>query len=406
MKFSIQSSELVKLVNKTHSVADSRSSMPILGCVLIDAQQSDQVRFSTTDLYLHVLAVGAASVAKPGGIAIPAKSFQSIVKSLPDGEVDVAVDTSKLTVQITMGRGGKKISFKLAGRSAQDFPEGVPVDDNSPAWELPVAALLELIGLTNFSMSTDDTRPHLAGTLVEYDLQAKVITMVTTDGHRLSVGRHPVTTAEATMDLSALIPHRGIIEIKRFLDEIRVSTKKSETEAMVRLQMDKSSRAIRLSYEGSSLTVKLADEQFPPYKKVVPDDDKCARAFSVSAASIVETLRRIGLVAKGNSGNGCQFTLDHETGELRVSAANTFDAQEGHEELDVDVVRTPTNTAEQPPKVTIGFSVKYLLEPIAAMAAQGVSEVTFALNEPLDPIKVYPTHDPEMLVGVVMPMRI
>ena len=48
--------------------------------------------------------------------------------------------------------------------------------------------LAELISLTQYSMSHDDTRPHLAGTLFEGD--GKVVRMVTTDGHRLSKAEH------------------------------------------------------------------------------------------------------------------------------------------------------------------------------------------------------------------------
>lgn len=402
MKFTIQSSELLRLVNKTHSVADHRSSMPIVGCLLITASGTDEVRFGATDFYLDVRTGGVAVVTKPGSIAIPAKSFHQIVRSLPEGEVEFAVDTHKLTANLTMGKGkGKKLSFKLPGMDPNDFPPGLTVEDQSPVWDLPVAALLELIGLTNFSMATDETRPHLAGTLVEYDIQSKTLTMVTTDGHRLSVGRHPIETAQATMDLSVLVPGRGIVEIKRFLEDVRALNKKAETEPFVRLQSDKSARMIRMSYSGSELTVKLADEQFPPYKKVVPDEANCARAFSLSAATVVETLRRIGLVARGNAGNGCVLHLNADEEAIRISASTT-DAQEGQEELDVDVVRSPSGS----PTLSMGFSVKYLLEPISAMVAQGVTDVTFALNNELDPIKVYPTNDPDMLVGVVMPMRI
>lgn len=399
MKFTMQTHELLRLVNKTQSIADQRGSMQILGCLLITAD-GDEVRFGANDFYLDIRTSAKAAVSKPGGIAINAKTLHQITRALPDGEVLFEVDQQKRTASLSIGSGRGKVNFKLAGLDPVDFPPKLAIDANSPAWDFPVSALLELIGLTNFSMSTDDTRPHLAGTLLEYDLKSKTLTAVTTDGHRLSVAHTPLTTTQGTMDMSVLIPHRGIVETKKFLEEIKSTTKKAETPPEVRVQSDRTARSMRLSYEGTELTVKLADEQFPPYKQVVPSDERCLRAFSVSGSAILETFRRMALVARGNSGNGCALHVDHESGLLRVTA-NNGEGQEGSEDLSVDVTRTP-----DVPKLSIGFSVKYLMEPIGAMVAQGVTDVTFAMNEPLDPIKVYPTNDPEMLVGVVMPMRL
>ena len=53
----------------------------------------------------------------------------------------------------------------------------------------------QLIALTHYSMSSDETRPHLAGALFEGD--GKTVRMVTTDGHRLSKAEDKQATAEA-----------------------------------------------------------------------------------------------------------------------------------------------------------------------------------------------------------------
>src|SRR5690606_29026100 len=99
--------------------------------------------------------------------------------------------------------------------------------------------------------------------------------------------------------------------------------------------------------EGIQLSVKLADEQFPPYAKVIPQNQD--KRVVCSRAALVEALRRISLVSSDKSG-GVRLML--QDGSLRVVSENP-DVGEGSEEVDVDYAAEP---------LTIGFNAKYFLD--------------------------------------------
>src|SRR5262249_23833855 len=135
--------------------------------------------------------------------------------------------------------------------------------------EIGVDALSDLISLTQYSMSHDDTRPHLAGTLFEGD--GKVLRMVSTDGHRLSKAERKVDGAQMA-SFSMLLPHKGIAEQKRLIEEIKAERKKSEAKETIGVAT--LSGNVFFRHDSVVLNAKLAEEQFPPYQKVIPSKQK------------------------------------------------------------------------------------------------------------------------------------
>jgi DNA polymerase-3 subunit beta len=387
MELSISKKDFLRGLARTHAVADRKSSMPILSNVLLSADDSGLLRFAATDLYLAVSASAEANIKRGGTVALSARTLFDIVKNLPEGEVKLAVDKQNAVLL----RSGK-IKFRIPGMPGEDFP-ALPSAGEGSFCELDVNLLTQLIGLTQYSMSSDDTRPHLAGSLFECD--GKSVRMVTTDGHRLS-------KAEALFDtntkFSILVPQKGIAELKRLLEDA-----KSERRAPVR---ERSAERAELSpdepvtvgvatvggnafFRGQDvqLSVKLADEQFPPYAKVIPQSH--SRRVVCSRELLVDSLRRISLVASDKSG-GVRLAL--EPGKLEIVSENP-DVGEGSEELDVDFVGE---------KVAIGFNARYLLEALSAMPDD---EVVLELGGELDPGVIKPLTDTRF-VGVIMPMRI
>src|SRR4051794_19860354 len=204
MELSISKKDFLRGLTRTHAVADRKSSMPILSNVLLSADEAGILRLAATDLYLAVNASAEAKVKRGGSVAISARTLFDIVKNLPEGEVKLAVDKNH-AVQLRSG----KIKFRIPGMPGEDFPP-LPSPGEVAFAELDATTLGQLIGLTQYSMSSDDTRPHLAGTLFEID--GKVVRMVTTDGHRLSKAEAP---SPGTITFTMLVPQKGVLELKR-----------------------------------------------------------------------------------------------------------------------------------------------------------------------------------------------
>ena len=197
---------------------------------------------------------------------------------------------------------------------------------------------------------------------------------------------HNETSTGVTSEFTMLVPHKGVTELKRMIEEARSDIKGGDAAATVAVAKTKGHAFF--VREGLSLSVKLADEQFPPYNKVIPKQQ--SKRVVASRARLVESLRRINLVANDKSG-GVQLHLT--PGLLRVQSQNP-DVGEGTEELEVDYAGDP---------LSIGFNAKYLLEALNALSHD---EVALELNGEVDPGVLKPVGDGADFVGVVMPMRI
>lgn len=378
MELTIDKQQFLRGLARTHGVADRKSSMHILSNVLLNAEAPDRLRLSATDLYLGVTAVVPANIQQSGTIAVSARTLFDIAKNLPDGEVSWKLSDSH-AVELRCG----KVRYRIPAMPGEDFPP-LPNPGDTDFAHLEASVLSELISLTQYSMSHDDTRPHLAGTLFEGD--GKIVRMVTTDGHRLSKAEHKISGKSQMMSFSMLVPHKGISELKRLLDDVKGSKGKGDEATTVGIA-SAGGNAFFVR-DDLSLSVKLADENFPPYSKVIPT--KQSRTVVAARAPLVEALRRISLVANDKSG-GVQLMI--EPGLLRIQSQNP-EVGEGSEEVDVDYAGD---------ELRIGFNARYLLDALSALPHD---EVAIELSGERDPGVLKPMGDGSEFVGVIMPMRI
>lgn len=378
MELTIEKQDFLRGLARTHGVADRKSSMHILSNVLLSTEGSDHLRLSATDLYLGVTAVVPAKIERGGIIAVAARTLFDIVKNLPDGEVSWTLSDTH-AVELRSG----KVRYRIPAMPGEDFPP-LPNAGDVEFAELDAANLAELISLTQYSMSHDDTRPHLAGTLFEGD--GKVVRMVTTDGHRLSKAERKITGKGPMMNFSMLVPHKGISELKRLLDDVRASKGKSDGVSAIAIATAGGNAFFKR--DDLSLSVKLAEEHFPPYNKVIPT--RQSRTVIASRGPLVEALRRISLVANDKSG-GVQLMI--EPGTLRLQSQNP-DVGEGSEEVDVDYAGD---------ELRIGFNARYLLDALGALPHD---EVALELSGERDPGVLKPVGSDSEYIGVIMPMRI
>ena len=378
MELTISKKEFVRSLARTHSVADRKSSMPMLSNILLSAEDRKTLRFAATDLYLSVTSTTAATIDKGGTIALAARTLFDIVKSLPEGDVTLKVIDNH-AAEIRSGR----VRFKIPGMPGNDFPS-LPSPGNVEFAELSAEALGRLIALTQYSMSSDETRPHLSGALLEGD--AKTVRMVTTDGHRLSKAEYKQEAQGRMLNFEMLVPSKGVAELRRLIDEVKSNQPKGEEQPAL-VQVAKAGGSAFFRHDDVLLSVKLAEEQFPPYSKVIPKQQQ--RRVVVKRLSLLDSLKRIGLVANDKSG---AVRFEVAPGTLRITSDNP-EVGEGSEELDVDFAGEG---------VEVGFNVRYLLDALGALSED---EIAFELGGQLDPGMIKPV-GPTEFVGVIMPMRI
>jgi DNA polymerase-3 subunit beta len=368
--------DLGRILARCQGVADKKSTMPVLGNVLLEAQKTGELGLAATDLYLGVSGSISAKIEKPGSVAVGARDLFERVKMMPEGNITIAQQGDGA---VTIRSQGQARRYTLKGLPGSDFPTLPQPGDGASSMILGTEVLAELIAKTHFSIAADDTRPHLNSAL--FQMEGHNVRMVTTDGHRLSKMEIEQPEHEATA--SMLIPLKGIQELKRLCDEAKsdgtghISVLHSGTNAFFRVP-------------GLQLGIKLVEVQFPPYGQVIPKETR--HLITAPRALVADALKAVSLAANDRTG-GVKVTLGSNMMRFSSESAESGD---GFDEVPVDY-----NGSE----LTVGFNAHYLLQVLSTIDQE---DVVLGVSGELDPATVRPATPVGRsdYLAVIMPMRI
>lgn len=375
MQVTVSKKELLRLLARCQGVADKKSTMPVLGNVLLQAS-GNGLRLSATDLFLSVSGEVPAEVTTKGSVAVGARDLFERVKAMPEGKLSITTtDGSSTTVRAV----GQPRRYTLHGIPGADFPQLPEPGKGETTLTLDVEVVALLISTTHFSISSDETRLHLNSALFEW--KAGTARMVTTDGHRLS--RMQMTVDLKAPDTTMLVPLKGVQELRRLCDEAR-------SEGVKTLQLQRSGQNAFFQIGGIQFGVKLVDAQFPPYDQVIPT----STAYSIVAprAAVADAIRAVSIAASDRTG-GIKISLDHNV--IRFSSESP-ESGDGFDEVPVEYNGDP---------FTVGFNAKYFLDVLSAIECD---ELNLGISGELDPAVIRPAQNLEGsdYLAVVMPMRI
>ena len=210
MKFNITKDVLLKGIQEVQSAISTKSSLPILSNILIEATE-DQLVLTTTDLDIGITSKISIKSQVAGAITIPAKKFSDIIKELPDSEtISISVKKNNL-VNIECG----KSVFKIMGLPKEEFPQ-LPEFKDKDSLTLPQKKLKIMLRLTGFAISHDESRYVLNGVL--FVIKPTYIRMVATDGRRLAMVEDKMQLPK-TLERKFIVPTKAVNELDKSLSE-------------------------------------------------------------------------------------------------------------------------------------------------------------------------------------------
>ena len=178
MKLTCSKSSLLKGVNIVSKAVPSRTTMPILECILIDAS-ANEIKLTANDMELGIETIIDGQIEERGIIALNAKIFSEIVRKLPDSDVTIQTDDKFKTI-ITC----EKAKFNIAGKSGDDFSY-LPYIERNEKVTVSEFTLKEVIRQTIFSISDNDANKLMTGEL--FEIRENKMKVVSLDGHRISI---------------------------------------------------------------------------------------------------------------------------------------------------------------------------------------------------------------------------
>jgi len=207
MKIRCQKSDLVKGVSIVSKAVPTKTTMPILECILIDAT-TNIIKLTANDMELGIETVIEGTIERKGLIALDARIFSDIVRKLPDNEIVIEADPGNLQTLITC----EKAKFNISGKSGEDFSYLPYIERDEPVI-ISQFTLKEVIRQTIFSIADNDSNKLMSGELFEMD--GDILKVVTLDGHRISIRK--IELKSSYDPRKVVVPGKTLMEVSKIL---------------------------------------------------------------------------------------------------------------------------------------------------------------------------------------------
>lgn len=379
MKIRIAKSVFVSGLQQVLNVVGTRTSLPILSNVLLNAREGG-LELTTTNLDMGIRCSVNATVTEEGRIALPARKLASIIKALPDAEIEL--DCSQNQAKITCGRS----KFRIMGMDDGEFPS-LPVFEQNQAFVLEQQKLLSMLRHVSFAQSEDENRYLLNGVFFSFKSEEDKtqLHLVATDGRRLSLMHQDVEAPEAFQNMEFILPAKAVAELERLLQQTApIKIYFNDKQVAFELELEDSAKDNGLKHT-IYLVSKKVEGRFPNYQQVIPQNTE--HHIRLERALLLECIQRAALVSN----------LDNSTVKLKFGenlleiSASSAEFGEAQESIAIAYEEAP---------VTIAFNPRFLLDPLKALQDD---DIFFEFKDELSP-GVIKTND--QFLCVVMPLRL
>ena len=276
------------LVVKDSLSAFSRVRLDASGCLSVTGSNGDvQVEWRLEDV----------DIEQPGTVTVPGAAFVSFVGAMPEGNVEMGAANHRLAIE----SGGVK--FRLVAGEAADFPMMAgPKAEAKESLHIDAGLMREMLRKVKFAVSTDATRPALAG--VNIDLKDGMFGMTATDGRRLA--HVEMVGAERSLAVNATLPTKTVAILYWLLERMG--------EGDVDVLFDRS--AVRIVGDKWALTSKVPADKYPGWRRVVPEG--LPHLIRIKRMMFLEAMGRAALAS--DEAGGVKIRI--EEGRVTFAARN------------------------------------------------------------------------------------
>jgi DNA polymerase-3 subunit beta len=259
------------------------------------------------------------------------------------------------------------------GLSKDDFPQlpDIPTTGKTVDMvKIPQKILKNMVQLTSFAMSHDETRYVLNGIL--FSFKDKNLKLVATDGRRLAIIQKEVLES-GSVKKDVILPMKTIQELSRNLTE--------EGEVIFYFKENQ----LQINLGPVNITSRLIEGEYPNYEQVIPKKTK--EEVKLSTQDFLQATRRASILTSQES----QSVKINIIKDRMIITKNTPELGEAREEIEVDY---------KGGELVIGFNPNFLID---ALKNIGEENVQFAFIDPEKPAMIKSGED---YTYVVLPMQV
>ena len=339
MKFIVSSSTLFSHLQAISRVINSKNSLPILDCVLIELQEGTLTMTASDNETTLSTTIEVSDYEGEGAFAISSKTILEALKENPEQPLDFNVNLETLAISVTYQNG----NYNLIGQDAMEFPRLKQLSTNVVNLTIGAETLLSGINRCVFATADDELRPVMNG--VYFDITPQDITMVASDGHKLV--RNKAFSVASNEKAAFILPKKPSTLLKNLLPK---------EQGDVTISFDDSNALFTL--ENYQMNCRLIEGRYPNYNSVIPQNNP--HKAIVDRTSFISALRRVSVFSSQASS---LIKLSLEENAIVISAQDMDFSTSAEETLACQYDGKP---------MSIGFKSSFLIEILNNMTAQNV----------------------------------
>ena len=316
MKIICSKNNLLKSVSISLKAVPSKTTMPILECILIDAT-TNQIKFTTNDMELGIETIVEGEIEEKGIIALDAKIFYEIIRRLPDNNVTIKTD-DKLTATITC----EKAKFTIPGKSGEDFAY-LPIIEREESLTISQFTLKEMIRQTIFSIASNETNKLMTGELFEIkDNYLKIVSL-----------------EKDYSDRKVVVPGKTLNEVSKILS--------GELDDLVNIYFSKNH--ILFEFDQTIVVSRLIEGEYFRIDQMLSSDYETK--ININKKEFLDCIDRATLLVREGEKKPIIIEITDNSMELRIDSAM------GSMNESIDIVKEGKD-------ILIGFNPRFLIDAL------------------------------------------
>ena len=337
MKFIVNSTALLRELQKLNGVISSNNTLPILDNFLFDIN-SNNMTIIASDLETTMMSTISVEADVDGKITIPARILIDTLKTFSNQPLTFIVNTETFGIEMSSEMG----NYKLAGQNANEFPK-TPKLNGSSITTIKGDILANAINKTLFASGNDELRPVMSGMFCE--LSTEQITFVATDAHKLV--KHNRTDISSDKTASFILPKKPLTILKNNIsDDADIKLEFNDTNAL-------------FTFNNITIICRLIDGKYPNYEAVIPKENP--NKLTIETASLLSSIKRVSIYANKTTH---QIRLKIAGSELQITSEDLDFANKAEERLSCQYEGTD---------MEIGFNSKFVIDMLNNIGAEQIS---------------------------------
>lgn len=372
MKFIVSSTALFSHLQAISRVINSKNSLPILDCFLIELQDGTLSMTASDNETTLSTSIEVSDYEEDGRFAVSSKTLLEALKEIPEQPLSFQINSSNLEITVQYQNG----KYSLMGQSADEYPQAPKLNEGAVQVVMGADILTTGINRSLFATADDELRPVMNG--IYFDITTEDITLVASDGHKLV--RNKTYAAHGEEKAAFILPKKPANLLKNLLPK---------EQGDVQIGFD--DRNATFTLENYRMVCRLIEGRYPNYNSVIPQNNP--HKAIIDRASFISALRRVSVFSSQASS---LIKLSLSENMMKISAQDIDFSTSAEESL---ICQYDGNA------MSIGFKSSFLIDILNNIASQNV---IIELADPSRAGVVVPEEQEENedLLMLLMPMML